>query len=258
MANNVNTHEAELSIEAVSSVFAHDIATPLTTARLNADLLLEHLALLEQAVDSEQAKALPVHIRTALKNSPRTIHSSLRSIQRSLQDYKNYLNACRTEENLTRVSPSASSPSSNASPTTHIKALRILLVDDEQIHHDIAAAVIGKIHDLAHEFSGTAALERCHSEHFDVILMDMQMPSLSGPHTVAKFRSLFPEATPHDGEQHLQPKKETDENKITRIFGLTSMPIEKSKPELRELGFDGFLEKPLKYDKFKQLIDSFI
>lgn len=248
MQNKTPAADTLLNIESVSSVFAHDIATPLTTAQLNVDLLVEHIALLEKMVATEMAETIPHHIRHAIKSSPRIIQGNLRTIQRALQDYKNYLNAYAVTENACesldhrdnffhRDARQISEPLAEQ-PPTRVTKLRILLVDDEQIHHDIATAVIGKYHDLAHEFSGLAALERCHSDTFDVILMDMQMPKLSGPHTVEKLRCQIPS--------------------FTRILGLTSMPIEKSKSDLLELGFDGFLEKPLKYDKFNQLIDSLI
>lgn len=217
-------------MESVSAVFAHDIATPLTTAQLNADLLIEHLYVLTTALDSKEAEKIPQHIKQAIANSPQLISQSLKSIRGSLEEYKSYLNSVHEDEDAYQIKP-------ETSENAHfLKKLKILLVDDEAIHHDIGEVVLGKQHDLHHESSGQAAIDRCREEDFELILMDLQMPNLNGMEAVEELRKFIPEST--------------------LIFGLTSMPIQKQKNNLRTDGFDNFLDKPLKISAFNKLIES--
>ena len=229
MANTQEEDSITLSTESVSAVFAHDISTPLTTAQLNAKLLLDNADLLQEILASDAASHLPVHIKAAIERSPKMISENLAAIQTSLNDYKRYLNSLAVDEEPSdRVSLAHPIPETNESRPSHSSSdqLNILLVDDEDIHHDIADAVLGTHYELTHEGSGLSAITRCKDHEFDVILMDLQMPVLPGPQTTEKLRRFVPDTT--------------------LIIGLTNMPIETRRAELTECGFDEFLEKPLK------------
>ncbi len=238
MANTQEEDSITLSTESVSAVFAHDISTPLTTAQLNAKLLMEHAELLQEVINSDAASHLPVHIKAALERSPKMISENLTAIQKSLNDYKRYLNSIAVEEPKEHVSLAHPSPEASGTKPSHSSSdrLNILLVDDEDIHHDIADAVLGTHYVLTHEGSGLSAITQCKDHEFDVILMDLQMPVLPGPQTTEKLRRFVPEST--------------------LIIGLTNMPIESRRTELMESGFDEFLEKPLKLSDFQKLIDT--
>lgn len=220
-----------LKIETVSAVFAHDISTPLTTAQLNANLLAEHCDLLREAMKSEAGSTIPVHLQAAIERAPELIAQNLKKIQTSVHEYKTFLNDLNRDENTTADAQHQVTQEVQNSPR-----LRILLVDDEEIHHDIGDAVLGVNHEIAHESSGTAAIERCKRENFDVILMDMQMPLLPGPQTTEKLRTFIPQTT--------------------LIIGLTNMPIEGKKSMLLSCGYNGFLDKPLKLRAFNALVNS--
>lgn len=240
MAKTQEEDSITLSTESVSAVFAHDISTPLTTAQLNAKLLMEHAEILQAVLASDAASHLPVHIKAALERSPKMISENLANIQKSLNDYKRYLNSLAAEPPKEHVSLAHPTPTHeiNRARASHSSSdrLNILLVDDEDIHHDIADAVLGTHYELTHEGSGLSAITRCKDHEFDVVLMDLQMPVLPGPQTAEKLRRFIPEST--------------------LIIGLTNMPIESRRAELIECGFDEFLEKPLKLSDFKKLIDT--
>ncbi len=231
MAHSQKDDTPILGVESVSAVFAHDISTPLTTAQMNAELLVDNLDIITKGLNTKDVDKLPVHLRLALEKAPQLIKTNLASIQRSLKQYKTYLNSLHDESHHARAS--------QKSQITHFRGdtrLSILLVDDEDIHHDIGEAVLGASHNLEHEKSGEATLRRCRGEKFDVVLMDMQMPGLPGPQTAEQLRTFVPPST--------------------MILGLTNMPIEPKKNELLECGFNGFLDKPLKLSAFNQLIEA--
>ncbi len=230
MAENKQDNSPTLSVESVSAVFAHDIATPLMTAKMNADLLSEYHNLIVKMLEMPEAGQIPTHIKQAIEHAPGLIQNNIQAVQKSLEQYKSYLNCLQDNK---KDNP----PSTKDEPTPlRNKSLKILLVDDEDIHHDIAEAVLSSAHSVTHEKSGLAAIERCNEEQFDLVLMDMQMPDISGPQTVAQLRLTL--TTP------------------TLIIGLSNMPIQSKKQELLDCGFNGFLNKPLKIERFDELIFS--
>lgn len=68
---------------------------------------------------------------------------------------------------------------------------RILLVDDEE---DWALSIRGTIEDLGFECSivpdGESALLKLHHSNFDLVLLDILMPSMSGIDVLKKIRSF--------------------------------------------------------------------
>lgn len=233
MANNTNDEQVldgpVLKVESVSAVFAHDISTPLTTAIMNANLLVEHIDLLHSMLSKEEAKKIPQHIKLAIERAPQQIQNNILTVQQSLQEYKAYLNCIKNDGTFLQRKTPTKEPAS-------IKQLNILIVDDEEIHHDISKAVLGDNHTVSHDSSGVKALERCKTETFDIILMDMQMPELSGPQTTEQLRAML--------------------KKPTLIIGLSNMPIESKKQEMLDCGFNGFLDKPLRLGSFNRLVSS--
>ncbi len=218
-----------LKVESVSAVFAHDISTPLTTAIMNTNLLVEHIDLLHSMLSKEEAKKIPQHIKLAIERAPQHIQDNILAVQKSLREYKAYLNCIKSDGTYQQTKTPTGEPAS-------IKSLNILIVDDEEIHHDISKAVLGDSHTVAHDSSGVKAIERCKTEEFDIILMDMQMPELSGPQTAEQLRAIL--------------------KNPTLIIGLSNMPIQSKKQEMLDCGFNGFLDKPLRLGDFNRLISS--
>jgi len=220
--------DSSATIETFSASFAHDISTPLATAQMNADLLLEYIDTIAKSFDSE-GEATPENIKLAILRAPKLIHNNLANISQALSQYKAFLN-----DQATAGEDEDETGAADDHQTLTERALKILLVDDEDIHHDIGDAVLSSLHQVYHEMNGENAISRCRQEDFDVILMDMQMPVLPGPQTTQKLREFIPSST--------------------MIIGLSNMPIQSKKNDLRECGFNGFLEKPLKLENFQQLI----
>lgn len=72
-----------------------------------------------------------------------------------------------------------------------MQSLKILLVEDSDILREIQAKMIHSIgHKIATVANGEQALERLHNTQFDLILMDLVLPGLSGIETTHKIKQL--------------------------------------------------------------------
>ncbi len=70
------------------------------------------------------------------------------------------------------------------------KAISLLLVEDEDEFRETCAEwMIRKGHDVAQAANGHDALHQCSKKHFDVIVLDMNMPGLSGLEVLDRLNS---------------------------------------------------------------------
>lgn len=104
---------------------------------------------------------------------------------------------------------------------------RVLVVDDDEGIRsvlDIALGLVGGF-DVTSARSGTEALGIVEDEPFDVIVLDVMMPGLDGPSTLARLRS-----TTHGAD-------------VPVVF-LTAKAQPHERRELERLGAHGVLVKP--------------
>lgn len=68
---------------------------------------------------------------------------------------------------------------------------KIMLVDDEMMHRKLIKTILGsKKFDFVEASSGNEALENFKREEFDVVLMDLNMPGLTGAETIREIKKL--------------------------------------------------------------------
>jgi len=68
---------------------------------------------------------------------------------------------------------------------------KIMLVDDEMMHRKLIKTILGsKKFDYVEASSGNEALENFKREEFDVVLMDLNMPGLTGAETIREIKKL--------------------------------------------------------------------
>jgi len=80
-------------------------------------------------------------------------------------------------------SSSADVDASSASWKEKVRNLRVLVVDDNALNRKITSKMITRRLSISHvdtAVNGKDAVERVQAQHYDMILMDMQMPVLSG------------------------------------------------------------------------------
>lgn len=116
---------------------------------------------------------------------------------------------------------------------------KVLLVDDNKINLKVGKLILKK---LGCEFktanNGLEAVEMFEKEKFDIILMDMQMPVMSGIEATEKIRELEKE------EEHIS------------IIAVTANVLPEDKEKCLNAGMDDILLKPLKIQNLLQKIQK--
>ncbi len=106
--------------------------------------------------------------------------------------------------------------------------LRVLLVDDHPINRQVAALFLRPFNmRVVEAVNGAEALAALEREPFDVVLLDMHMPVMDGPTTIAKIRA--------SGEPWA----------ATPVIALTADAMSGDRERYLALGMDGYLSKPL-------------
>lgn len=122
------------------------------------------------------------------------------------------------------------------------RVLRILLVDDSAVNLKVTSLLLlGEGHDLQMVTSGKDALKMCSEQYFDLILMDILMPELSGVETVQLLR---------EQEKQLRTK-----NRHHPVIALTANADGGTRQECEQAGMDGFLSKPVSKSALLEVIE---
>jgi two-component system, sensor histidine kinase and response regulator len=123
-----------------------------------------------------------------------------------------------------RRAPAVSGPAQRSRP-----ALDILLVEDNPVNRRLAQHVLEKEgYRVVAADNGAAALKTLEDKHFDLILMDVQMPRMDGIETTTVIRSR---------------EKNTGEH--TPIVALTAHAMVGDRERCLKAGMDGYLIKPI-------------
>jgi signal transduction histidine kinase/BarA-like signal transduction histidine kinase len=108
--------------------------------------------------------------------------------------------------------------------TYHFKGKKVLLVEDNMINVMVSQQILEKV-DLKVEVArnGLSAVNMVKNNHYDIILMDIQMPIMDG-YTASKEIRKF--------------------NKFIPIFALSASVFMQVKDKMNESGINGFIFKP--------------
>ena len=100
-----------------------------------------------------------------------------------------------------------------------------LVVDDNDVNRKLARALLTRLNWTVEEAdSGEAALALCQARHFQLVLLDISMPGLSGEDTCQRLRALG------------QPQ---------RIIAYTAHAYPAERDRFMAAGFDDILIKPI-------------
>jgi two-component system, sensor histidine kinase len=140
-----------------------------------------------------------------------------------------WLGAANPEDQADLMSPSAA----DAGPH---RSLRILVVEDNPINR---AVITDQLTQLGHISvaveTGFAALDLLADEVFDLVLMDMQMPGISGPDTTRQLRARGCNLP---------------------IIGVTANASTEDRKTCEEAGMTGFVAKPVTLARLAEAIDD--
>jgi len=113
-----------------------------------------------------------------------------------------------------------------------LENVRILVVEDNKINQMITKKILNKMNlvcDLVD--NGEDAVEKVKEVTYDVVLMDIHMPGISGLEATKQIRAFDKELT---------------------IFALTAVTLEDKMHEFEEAGFNDIISKPFKQEAFEK------
>jgi CheY-like chemotaxis protein len=203
--------EPRREISQAASAIAHDIDVALAPIALYADALLEHEPL------GERARHYLLSIRRAVGDVARNA-GRLRDLDRALEPV-----------------PQAADVRRNPVPTSIVRSLRVLLIDDDPtLIESLRSALVDEGHKVSTANGGQAGIDafraaRTSGMPFDVVITDLAMPDVDGHQVVASLRAIS-SATPIillTGWRHQLADGIERELKVDRLLG--------KPPRIREL-----------------------
>ena len=109
---------------------------------------------------------------------------------------------------------------------------KILVVDDDPRNLRLAVTVLEQAdHDVLSAQGGAEGIEAALAHAPDLVLMDMQMPGMDGASALRRLR-----ADPRTA--------------ALKVVALTALAMKGDRERLLQEGFDGYLEKPIRYKEF--------
>jgi signal transduction histidine kinase/DNA-binding response OmpR family regulator len=133
---------------------------------------------------------------------------------------------------LTVSQPAAGNPASSL-------ALSILLAEDNLVNQRVAMTMLGKMgHRITLATNGLEALEQWRQSAFDLILMDVQMPEMTGLEATAQIR------------------REEAPGAHVPIVAMTASAMIEDRVRCLAAGMDDFISKPVSYKGIEQMISA--
>ncbi len=118
--------------------------------------------------------------------------------------------------------------------------ISILLAEDNLINQQVVKLMLSKLgYKIEVVSNGLQALEAVKQNHFDLVLMDVQMPEMDGEEATRHIRSEMP--------QKHQPY----------IVALTADALEGRREFYLEIGMDDYLSKPMSIDSLVKTIEHY-
>jgi|GEM_PF-1560579 len=141
---------------------------------------------------------------------------------------------CRTANVEARAAPTHQ-------PHAHLHSSpqRVLLVEDAPINQTLATILLSRMgYDISIANNGVEAVEAFSSGPFDLILMDIQMPAMSGIEATEIIRAME--------QASLKPR--------TPIIAVTANALKGDRERYMEAGMDGYVSKPIAVESLRSEI----
>ena len=126
--------------------------------------------------------------------------------------------------------------------TPNLKDMKLLIVDDNDINIKVATAFFELTGASIFSFNDSLeALKDLQKNKYDLIFLDDLMPKLSGPGLLKRLRGLT-----------------TCPNNQTPVVIMTANTNVEDKANYSNMGFDGFLAKPMQMEEVNELLNTLI
>lgn len=115
--------------------------------------------------------------------------------------------------------------------------LRILVAEDNTINQKIAVKILGRLgYNPALAINGKEVMEMAGIDHYDIILMDVQMPEMDGLEATRMIRTCL----------ELQPV----------IIALTANAMQGDRDECMQAGMDDYMSKPIQMEELLSQLEK--
>ncbi|MFV0397595.1 MAG: ATP-binding protein [Bacteroidales bacterium] len=121
------------------------------------------------------------------------------------------------------------------SPPTEKKRCSILIAEDNNSNYLLISTKMKEYH-LTRAHNGAEAVELAKQHRFDIILMDLRMPIMDGITAITEIRKF---------------------DKEIPIIAITANAFETDRNNVMQAGGNDFVAKPIEWDKFFELIQSY-
>lgn len=129
-------------------------------------------------------------------------------------------------------------PNDALSSKKKLNGKKILIVDDYKVNLSLIEKMLNTTGvELIIAKSGEMAIDQCTKSHFDLILLDLQMPNLNGYETLKLIKKDSPD---------------------TKIIAQTAYALANEKEEVLKSGFDGYIAKPIIKQELIEIINKMI
>ena len=113
----------------------------------------------------------------------------------------------------------------------------LLIVDDDIAHRTMLRILLDWQYEIFEADDGSTAIKKVNNQHFNLILMDIRMPGISGMETLDWIRFLRPDVP---------------------IVMMTAFFSDEIADQTKDRGAFGCLGKPFDFDELKQTIERAI
>ncbi len=136
--------------------------------------------------------------------------------------------------------PRAEAKEANASPPQELKGLKVLLVEDNDINQILAIRNLEKVgYQVVVAGNGLEAVHAYQKDQFDLVLMDIQMPTMNGLEATSEIRKI-----------------EQQTGRRTPIIAVTARAMLGDRETCIEAGMDGYVSKPIRIAEMFEVMDG--
>ncbi len=118
--------------------------------------------------------------------------------------------------------------------------LNILLAEDNPVNQKVMLQMLSKLgYSAAVAANGLEAIQALERQHYDVVLMDVQMPEMDGFEATRIIRQRWPEDGPS-------------------IIAITAYALEGDREKCLDIGMDSYISKPVKMDELAKTLSNYM
>jgi CheY-like chemotaxis protein len=193
---------------------------------------------LAREIQAGPAKTVPLILMTPITRTLGEAQARALGIRGQLTKPVRPGRLCEVLVSLTEATPEAGEIGARADdPSEEILELRVLLVEDSLVNQEVASVMLESLGcqvDVVD--SGLQALDQTSNHHYDIVLMDCQMPEMNGFEATRAIR-----------------ERESGEGRLP-IVALTALAMREDRERCLDSGMDDCLVKPFNQDQLREML----